>query len=120
MADGWWPMAHHSRILAVSQKAKIATVDDVPPGSRKTFHIGDTKIVLYNVDGTFYALSSTTNTCAHQGGPLGDGLFEASVVTCPWHAWQFDVCTGEAVFDPGAKIDCYPVHVDGDDILVEV
>ena len=117
MADGWWPMAHRSRILAVSQKAKIATVDDVPPGSRKTFHIGDTKIVLYNVDGTFYA---TTNTCAHQGGPLGDGLFEASVVTCPWHAWQFDVCTGEAVFDPGAKIDCYPVHVDGDDILVEV
>ena len=110
-------MAHRSRILSVSQKAKIATVDDVPPGSCKTFQIGDTTIVIYNVDGNFYA---TTNTCAHQGGPLGDGLFEASVVTCPWHAWQFDVSTGEAVFDPGVKIDCYPVHVDGDDILVEI
>ena len=99
------------------QRNKIATVNDVLPGSFKTFQIGDTKIVLYNVDGKFYA---TTNTCSHQGGPLGDGLFDGSVVTCPWHAWQFDVCTGESVFDPEAKIACYPVQVSGDDILVEV
>ncbi len=101
----------------MGQRAKVATVSDVAPGTCKTVEVVGKKIVIYNVDGAFYA---TTNTCAHQGGPLGDGLFEASVVTCPWHAWQFDVCTGESVFDPGAKIDCYPVHVDGDDILVEV
>lgn len=98
-------------------KTKIATVQDVPPGSCKTFEADGKKIVLYNSDGELYA---TTNTCAHQGGPLGDGLFDGSVVTCPWHAWQFDVRTGEAIFDPGKKIDTYPVHVHGDDILVEV
>ncbi len=99
------------------QKTKVAAAGDVPAGTCKTFDVADTKIVIYNVDGTFYA---TTNTCVHQGGPLGDGLFDGTVVTCPWHAWQFDVVTGEAVFEPGVKIDCYPVHVDGDDIFVEV
>lgn len=99
------------------QKTKVAAVNDVPAGTCKTLDVADTKIVLYNVDGKFYA---TTNTCAHQGGPLGDGLFDGSVVTCPWHAWQFDVVTGEAVYEPGVTIDCYPVHADGDDILVEV
>ena len=98
-------------------KTKVATVTDVAPGECKTFDIGGTKIVLYNAGGTFYA---TSNTCVHQGGPLGDGLFDGSVVTCPWHAWQFDVATGDAVFNPGVKIDCFPVHVDGDEIFVEV
>ena len=99
------------------QKTKVAATSDVPVGSCATFDVGDHKIVVYNVDGEFHA---TTNTCVHQGGPLGDGLFDGKVVTCPWHAWQFDVCTGEALFDPGAKIDTYPVHVDGDAIYVEV
>ena len=96
---------------------KVATVGDVPPGAFKTAEVEGRRIVVYNVDGKFYA---TTNTCAHQGGPLGDGLFDGNVVTCPWHAWQFDVATGEALFDPHVKLDCFPTHVDGDDILVEV
>lgn len=99
------------------QETKVATVSDVPPGSFKTVELEAGKIVIYNVDGEFHA---TTNTCVHQGGPLGDGLLDGKVITCPWHAWQFDVCTGEALFDPGAKIECYPVRVDGDDIFVKV
>lgn len=98
-------------------KTKVATRNDVPPGTCKTVEVDGAKIVLYNVDGELYA---TTHTCIHQGGPLGDGLFDGTTITCPWHAWQFDVRTGEAVFDPGRKIACFPVHVDGDDVLVEV
>ena len=101
----------------MAQRARVATVKDVPPGSCKTVTVDNKKIVIYNVDGKFYA---TTNTCVHQGGPLGDGLFDGATVTCPWHAWQFDVCTGEALFDPGQKIDCFAVHLDGDDISVEL
>ena len=101
----------------MTRRAKVATVGDVAPGACKMVEIDGKKIVLYNVDSKFYA---TTNTCVHQGGPLGDGLFDGSTVTCPWHAWQFDVCTGEALFDPGQKIDCYPVHVDGDNLSVEI
>jgi nitrite reductase (NADH) small subunit len=101
----------------MTNRPKVTSVQDVPPGACKTFEVNEKKIVIYNVDGKFYA---TTNTCVHQGGPLGDGLFDGATVTCPWHAWQFDVCTGEAIFDVGQKIDCYAVHVDGDDVSVEV
>ena len=89
---------------------------EIPPGAFKTVDLGNEKIVVYNVDGQFYA---TTNTCSHQGGPLGDGLFDGKTVTCPWHAWQFDVCTGESLFDPGKKLECYVVRVDGNDLFVE-
>lgn len=95
---------------------KVAKVTDIAPGSFQAAEVRGRKIVLYNVDGTFYA---TDARCAHQGGPLGDGLLTGSVVSCPWHAWQFDVRTGEAVFDPGVRIACYAVKVEGDDVLVE-
>lgn len=96
---------------------KAATTKEVAPGRFKLVQVDGKKIVLYNVDGTFYA---TDNTCAHQGGPLGQGIFQDAVVTCPWHAWQFDVRTGESIFDPGMKVATFPVKIDGDDILVEV
>ena len=42
------------------------------------------------------------------------------MVTCPWHAWDFDVTTGENSEDPDEKQDTYEVKVDGDDVLVAV
>ena len=96
---------------------KVASKSEIPPGTCKTVESGGKTIVVYNVEGEFYA---TTNTCAHQGGPLGEGLVDGKVVTCPWHAWQYDVSTGESQFDPSVKIDCYPVRLEGDDIFVEV
>ncbi len=95
----------------MSGMLKVATKREVETGTCKAFEADGKTIVLYNVDGEFFASSSQ---CPHQGGPLGDGL------TCPWHAWQFDLVTGEAIFDPGFKIDCFKVELRGDDILVEV
>ena len=96
---------------------KVATKNEIPAGSCKTVEVDGKTIVIYNVDGELYA---TTNTCAHQGGPLGEGVLTGNIISCPWHAWEFDVCTGEAKLDPGVKIDCYPVRVEGDDVLVEL
>ena len=75
------------------------------------------EIALYHVGDKFYA---TTNVCGHRGGPLGEGLLEGSVVTCPWHGWQWDVCEGTSPGNPEAKIPTYPVKVEGDDVLVEL
>ena len=101
----------------MAERVRVAKTTEIPPGAFKVVDVGSAKLVVYNVDGAYFA---TTNTCAHQGGPLGSGLFDGSTVTCPWHAWQFDVCSGEAIFDPGARIACYAVHLDQDEILVEV
>jgi nitrite reductase/ring-hydroxylating ferredoxin subunit len=38
--------------------------------------------------------------CPHAGATLSEGEVEGSIVTCPRHGSQFDVCTGERVRGP--------------------
>jgi nitrite reductase/ring-hydroxylating ferredoxin subunit len=97
--------------INVGRKGELA------PGGFRCVEVQGQRLLLYNVGGSYYATSAT---CAHLGGPLDEGLFEEGVVTCPWHGWQFDVCTGESIYDPGRSIATYPVKVVGDDLLVEV
>jgi len=96
---------------------KIATLAEMPAGSAKAFEVRGTPIALYNVDGTLFA---TSNTCPHRGGPLGEGTLAAGVITCPWHAFQYDVPTGQCRTNPALRVACHPVKVDGQDILVQV
>jgi nitrite reductase/ring-hydroxylating ferredoxin subunit len=42
------------------------------------------------------------------------------VVTCPWHAWQYDVTTGKVLASPSLGVDTYPTEVRGEDIFVDV
>ena len=94
---------------------KVAQVDEVAPGTAKMVEVNGKELALYNVDGRIYA---TTNICPHQGGPLAEGMLEGTTVVCPWHAWAFDVCSGTSPVNPRARIETYPVKVEGRDIYV--
>jgi nitrite reductase/ring-hydroxylating ferredoxin subunit len=94
---------------------RAARVKDVPPGTGTVVTVNGAKLALFNVGGAFHALS---NTCPHQGGPLGEGFLQGPVVTCPLHFWRFDVRTGQAPEFPEAAVDRYPVKVEGEDVLV--
>ena len=63
-------------------------------------------------------ISAIDGICPHQGGPLAEGLLEGTTVTCPWHGWQFDVCTGKTPLGPKIKQPVYEVKVEGQDVLV--
>lgn len=101
----------------MAERRKVASTRDIGPGELRSLETDGEKIVLYNVGGDFYA---TGGTCPHQGGPLGGGLLEGKVVTCPWHAWQFDIRDGRALYDECFSIGRYPVIVEGTDIFIEV
>ena len=97
----------------------VATVSDVGPGQLKHVELDDgTQICLANVAGNFYAIGGE---CTHMGGPLGEGELNGTLVTCPWHAGDFDVMTGEAkgmpADDPVSK---YEVRVEGHEVQVAV
>lgn len=94
---------------------RAAGTADVPPGHGIVAEVNGKTIALFNIEGTFHAID---NTCLHRGGPLGEGEVEGSVVTCPWHGWQFDVTTGGCVNNPAAKIERYQVKVEGTDVNV--
>ncbi len=96
---------------------RVAAVADLSPGQGKTVNADGTEIALFNVDGRFLAIA---NTCCHRGGPLGEGELDGTVVTCPWHGWQFECTTGVSLHDPGASVPTYRTEVRDDGVFVEL
>ncbi|HEX9780820.1 MAG TPA: Rieske 2Fe-2S domain-containing protein [bacterium] len=95
---------------------KVATTAELRSGEGKVVDVGGRAIALFHCDGQWYA---TDNTCPHRGGPLGEGSVSGMTVTCPWHGWEFDVSTGQCTLTD-AKINAYPVKIDGEDVLVSL
>jgi nitrite reductase (NADH) small subunit len=101
----------------MSEFVRVLAVGELPPGQCREVVVDGKAVALYNVDGSFFA---TGNLCLHRGGPLGQGLLEGSAVMCPWHAWTWDVTTGENTANGELKIPCYETRVEGDQVLVKV
>jgi 3-phenylpropionate/trans-cinnamate dioxygenase ferredoxin subunit len=109
-----------------SQRHTVASVGEIPPGTRKLVTVAGRSIGVFNVGGQFYAVR---NSCPHQGGPLclgptmglatsdrpGEFKYEreGEILRCPWHGWEFDLATGRSVFDPSrTRVKSYPVEVE--------
>ena len=94
-------------------KHVIAPLRDFPAGTRRLVDVKGRAIVVFNVNGEFFALA---NRCPHQGGSLVNGrlvgLIESSepgcyrysrrgeIIRCPWHGWEFDLRTGKSWCEP--------------------
>ncbi|MEX0654849.1 MAG: Rieske (2Fe-2S) protein [Phycisphaeraceae bacterium] len=105
----------------------VCPVHDLPPGHRRLVTApGNISIGVFNVNGRFYALR---NICPHRKAPLcrgqvtgrvtssgpGDAQMHGSdqILRCPWHGWEFDITTGESVFNPHkVRVKTYPVTVE--------
>ncbi len=87
------------------------------PGRIIEVIVGGRAVAIANVDGAFHAIS---NACSHAEGPLGEGTLEGCLVTCPYHAWTFDVRDGSCVNAPWKPVRSYAVKVVGDAVCVEL
>lgn len=94
---------------------RVTGTTDVKSGQGIVVEVNGKTLAVFNIDGALHAID---NTCIHRGGPLGEGDLEGSVVTCPWHGWQYDVTTGACVANPAAKVERYEVKVEGTDVKV--
>ncbi|MBV8770901.1 MAG: Rieske 2Fe-2S domain-containing protein [Deltaproteobacteria bacterium] len=90
---------------------------DILEGSGRIIELGGRTLALFHANGEFYAVD---NACLHQGGPLGKGEVYGTRVICPWHGWEYDFSSGSYVDEPSMKLTCFPVRIDGDDVLVEI
>ncbi|HXH85035.1 MAG TPA: non-heme iron oxygenase ferredoxin subunit [Candidatus Tectomicrobia bacterium] len=99
------------------RRERVASAGDLAAGQGRVVQVGGRAVALFNVDGTYYAID---NTCAHRGGPLGEGDLEGHTVVCPWHGWRWDVTTGASANNPALRLGCYAVAVEGDDVYIEV
>jgi nitrite reductase/ring-hydroxylating ferredoxin subunit len=75
----------------------VCDAAELPPGSVRSFDLGDELVAVYNIDGTFYA---TEARCTHAAADLADGILEGEVIECSLHFGAFHVPTGKAVQAP--------------------
>ncbi len=96
----------------------VAKTSDVKPGQMKSFQVNGKRILIANWEGTLFA---TEDICTHDGGTLSDGELVEGEVECPRHGGRFDLRTGAVTaLPPMFPIKTFPVHVEGDQILVEL
>jgi nitrite reductase/ring-hydroxylating ferredoxin subunit len=103
--------------MAMPGFVPVSPVADLPPGHMRWVAVDRERILLANVDGTFYALR---DVCGHQRAPLSRGRLEGHVVECPLHFARFDVRTGTLLCGPVAEdVPVYEVRVDGEMVYVK-
>ena len=96
----------------------VCAAADLPPGSVKSFEVGDERIAVYNIDGTFYA---TEAYCTHAMADLGDGILEGDVIECSLHFGAFHVPTGKAVQAPCfTYLKTFRIEVKDGQVLVDL
>jgi 3-phenylpropionate/trans-cinnamate dioxygenase ferredoxin subunit len=101
------------------------------PGQKVIVTVQGRELGIFNVDGRLHAVR---NVCPDQSGPLCQGevfgridgevtedrrirevLHTARpVIACPWHAWEYDLATGECLWNPKYRVKVYPVEVSSD------
>ncbi len=92
----------------------VGSVDDFADNRGSTVAIGTgERIAVFRYGG---CVSATTNVCAHQGGPLGEGKVIDGCITCPWHGWQYRPRDGQSPPPFTEKIATYRVRIVGDRI----
>lgn len=97
---------------------RLCSIRDAPePAAVIEAEANGQSLCLANIGGVLHALD---NICPHRQGPLGQGWVEGNTVLCPWHAWAFDVSTGEAEEPEKARVRVFPVTLGGDDVLVQL
>jgi 3-phenylpropionate/trans-cinnamate dioxygenase ferredoxin subunit len=104
----------------------VATTSEIPPGGNKVVTVEGREIVVFNVNGEFFAL---LNRCPHEGAPLAKaacvahlnsdepGEYKRSrvgeMLRCAWHGWEFDMRTGQSYCDPKhTRVRSYPVRIE--------
>lgn len=107
--------------------------EDVPEGGQKLALVEGRSICVFNQQGQFFALA---DRCPHEGGSLCRGarigLVQSSepgvysysrrgeLIKCPWHAWEFDIRTGQSWIDPRRiRVKSFDVNVEAGESLMK-
>ena len=94
----------------MSDWVDVARVEDLPPGGRKAVDVEDVIIIVFNLDGQYYAIE---DVCTHDYSSLDEGKLDGGQIICPRHGARFDIKTGEALTAPAYEpIPTFPVRIE--------
>lgn len=98
-------------------RVRVAAAGELATGEARVVEVEGRELALFNVDGIYHCIE---NACPHRGGPLGEGDLDGRVVSCPWHAWRWDVTTGANTNNPAVRVAAYPVSIEDGAVFVEL
>jgi len=87
----------------------------LPEGGRLCGRAGDVEVVVLRLEGKLYAVDGL---CPHRGGLMGQGDRDGFRLSCPLHAWCFDVRDGTAFFPRGQRLGVHEVFERDGRVLV--
>ncbi len=97
---------------------RVATLQEVPPGTAIQVEAGGRKIAVVNVRGSVYAVD---DNCTHEDQSLAAGPVVGEILVCPRHGSRFHLPSGRVLSLPAVRpVATYPVKVEGDAILVSL
>ena len=113
----------------------VGALADFGERSLSRVQAGRHAIVIVRWGDRVYALR---DTCAHQGARLSNGTLghrilassagdpievdtDSHVLRCPWHGWQYDLCSGRSLVNPEhARVRKFDARVADGRVLVDV
>ena len=94
---------------------RLAPREAVAPDRAFVGRVGDYEVAVFDLGD---ALVAYENVCPHQGGPIGEGIVAGATVTCPWHAWCFDLRTGTMTIGDFARLRRFAVFADDKTLFI--
>ncbi|HEX4911088.1 MAG TPA: nitrite reductase small subunit NirD [Permianibacter sp.] len=110
------PGVAHAAGLVEPGWLAIGVLHDIPrQGARvvRTRH-GDVAVFRNSSDEVFALL----DRCPHRGGPLSEGIVHGRLVSCPLHAWQVQLDSGEAKAPDIGCVPRFPVKLIGTQVYL--
>lgn len=108
--------ADDEETVYVSGFVAVASLAEVPPGSKKLIEVNGVEVLLCNSVDRIFAVE---NLCSHAEEKLDCGRMRAGWIACPIHGARFDLATGEAMNPPATQpIQTWPVRISGDVIEI--
>jgi nitrite reductase (NADH) small subunit len=111
----------------------IGPVDDFPVKQMRIVDVGTRQIGIVRWGDRIFAVD---NLCMHQGGPVCQGVLSprltasgpgeltldetAPTLACPWHGWEFDLCTGRALLDERLRLRTFAARIVAGRVLVDL
>ncbi len=93
----------------------IGPVAQIPPGEGRNFLVAETMVAVFHTrEGAVFA---TQANCPHRGGPLADGLVDATSVVCPLHDRVFAFASGQGIGNDCA-VTVYPARLSSGDVFL--
>jgi len=97
---------------------KICTLDDIPQLGSRVVKSADGDIAVFRTSSD--EVFALRDKCPHKAGPLSQGWFIGTQVTCPLHGWKLHLDTGEVVAPDVGCSRRYPTKVESGSVFLEI